>query len=54
MPAVVLGYLILITAGFVGWISAIITAIQDESIVLVLLSIFLAPLASLYGLYLYF
>lgn len=39
---------------FTGWVNAIITAVQDESVVLILLSIFTAPLASLYGLYLFF
>ncbi len=39
---------------FTGWVNTIITAIQDESIVLGLVSIFAAPFAALYGLYLFF
>jgi hypothetical protein len=39
---------------FTGWVNTVITAIQDESIVLGLLSIFAAPFAALYGLGLFF
>jgi hypothetical protein len=45
---------VLVITFFTGWINAIITAVQDESVVLILLSIFTAPLASIYGLYLFF
>jgi len=54
MPALIMGYLVLFIAFFAGWVNAIITAIQDESIVLILLAIFSGPIASIYGLYLFF
>jgi hypothetical protein len=53
MPAVILAALVTITF-FVGWFNAIITAIQEESIFILVLSILSGPIASLYGLYLFF
>lgn len=53
MPAVIIAALITITF-FAGWVNAIITAIQDENIFIIVLSILSGPIASLYGLYLFF
>ncbi len=50
---VVMIWMCLITL-FVGWLNSVATAIENGDVVLGLVSIFLAPFASFYGVYLFF